>query len=104
MNHTLLSVLPHISKEYNRSRYYDRLFRCNNQVEVDQVLSHGIHKRNLKLDDLMYIYAKMDRVIDDSVMEKVNWVMTYLDPVLTRPHQPFHIDPSSETQTVPLWI
>ena len=104
MNHTLLSVLPHISKEYNRSRYYDRLFRCNNQAEVDQVLSHGIHKRNLELDDLMYIYAKMDRVIDDSIMEKVNWVMTYLDPVLNRPCQPFHTDPSSETQTVPLWI
>ena len=104
MNHTLLNVLPHISKEYNRSRYYDRLFRCSHQVEVDQVLSHGIHKRNLDLDDLMYIYANMDRVIDDSIMEKVNWVMTYLDPVLTRPCQPFRTDPSSETQTVPLWI
>lgn len=104
MNHTLLNVLPHISREYNRSRYYHRLFRCSEQAEVDRVLSHGIHKRNLDLDDLMYIYAKMDRVIDDSIMEKVNWVMTYLDPVLTRPRQPFRIDPSSETQTVPLWI
>lgn len=103
MNHTVLSVLPYISKEYNRSRYYDRLFRCDNQEEVNWVLSHGIHKRNLDIDDLMYIYVNIDRVIDDSIMEKVFWIMTFLDPVLTRPRQPFRTDLSLETRTVPLW-
>ena len=102
MNHTLLLQLPHISTEYNRSRYLDRLLKTSGRSEVGKILNHAVNNKNLDTKDLMYIYGKMDTITNDELIPQVDWVMAYLGPVLTTPRQPYRSDLCAYSQTIQL--
>lgn len=92
--------LPYISTEYNRSRYLGRLLKTMHRSEVGKILNHAVKNKNLDMKDIMYIYGKMDTITNDELIPQVDWVMAYLGPILTNPHQPYHSALSARSQII----
>lgn len=85
MNHTVVRDLPFIGKEYNRSRYIDRLYRSRSPEEIQFVIHHGVLNGFLDADDILYIYLNADRRIVDEDIKVADWIMTELGPVISEP-------------------
>ena len=85
MNHSVVKDLPYIRREYNRSRYIDRLYRSVSPDEVQFVIYHGIHNGFLDADDILYLYVNADRRVVDEDIRVADWIMTELGPVISEP-------------------
>ena len=85
MNHTIVKDLPFIGKEYNRSRYIDRLYRSKIPEEIQFVIHHGVLNGFLDVDDIFHIYADADCRVADKDIKVADWIMTELGPVISEP-------------------
>ena len=85
MNHTLLTELPHLGTQYNRSRYIDRLYKSEDRFEVYKVLIHGITKKFLDENDIIHIYCDADRRVMDRDIKVANWIIEELGPTISKP-------------------
>lgn len=85
MNHTIVKDLPYVRREYNRSRYIDRLYRSTSPDEVQFVIYHGVRNGFLDEDDVFYIYANADRRIVDEDIKVADWIMSELGPIISEP-------------------
>lgn len=85
MNHSVIKDLPYIGREYNRSRYIDRLYRSVSPEEIQFVIYHGVRNGFLDADDILYLYVNADRRTDDEDIRVADWIMIELGPIVSEP-------------------